>query len=149
MELRRGGKSLSSFAWKCWLTKTLNKQLRLGMPKNSRVRCRQACKDISFSTQSTKPGSSMEDFENASVRLIDTIKSYQDRVTIIISTRPHAWGAQADPAMLTRCLGLPNMTETANLESGTSDRYSFHEALEAYATQEASKKMHNPSPLFK
>lgn len=86
----------------------------------------------------------MADFEDAIIQLIDTIKSHQDRVTIIISTRPHAWQAQADPAMLSKRLALPSISETAEFESSSTDRYSFSELHEAYITPATKKESAQP-----
>lgn len=49
---------------------------------------------------------SPQDFERAILNFVDAIAPYKDRVGIFISTRPHAWQAYADRAMLESRLAL-------------------------------------------
>jgi hypothetical protein len=47
------------------------------------------------------------DFQVALANYFDAVEAHKDRITTIISTRPHAWQAYADRAILAARLGLP------------------------------------------
>ena len=47
------------------------------------------------------------DFQVALANYLDAVEAYKERTTTIISTRPHAWRAYADRALLAARLGLP------------------------------------------
>jgi hypothetical protein len=47
------------------------------------------------------------DFERAIMNLLEGIDAQKERVTVVVSTRPHAWQAYADKALLADLLGLP------------------------------------------
>ena len=52
------------------------------------------------------------DFEKAVRNFVDAVESYKARLTVVISTRPNAWQAQADRAMLKRWLSFPEEVES-------------------------------------
>ena len=56
------------------------------------------------------------DFEKAVRNFVDAVESYKARLTVVISTRPNAWQAQADRAMLKRWLSFPE--EVERVENG-------------------------------
>lgn len=141
IELRRAGEVAFFCRLEILADKSLKEAIEIGTAEELQIWAQGTVHGYFFldsvdEARLTKPAN----FENAIIHLVDTIKPYQDRVTIVISTRPHAWQAQADPAMLSRRLALPGTTETADLETGASDRFSLSEALETDPIQAPSKK---------
>ncbi len=65
----------------------------------------------------TNPGA----FERAIIHFVKAVESYKDRLTVVISTRPNAWLAQADPDMLKRRLAFPEETQTVSTDASASD----------------------------
>ena len=57
--------------------------------------------------------SSPRAFEKAIIHFAKVVKPYMCRSTVVISTRPNAWQAQADPDMLRKRLDLPEEIKTA------------------------------------
>lgn len=57
------------------------------------------------------------DFENAMIRFSEAIAPHKGRVTVVIASRPSAWQAQADRAMVARLLGLSPSSEKAAVPS--------------------------------
>ena len=53
-------------------------------------------------------------FEKAITHFAKVVKPYMHRSTVVISTRPNAWQAQADPDMLKRRLDLPEEVQVAS-----------------------------------
>ena len=53
-------------------------------------------------------------FEKAVIHFIKVAKPHMHRSTVVISTRPNAWQAQADPDMLKRRLALSEKVKTAS-----------------------------------
>lgn len=53
-------------------------------------------------------------FEKAVRHFAKVVKPHMHRSTVVISTRPNAWQAQADPDMLKRRLDLPEEVKTAS-----------------------------------
>jgi hypothetical protein len=47
------------------------------------------------------------DFERAIRNFLEGIEALKERVTVVVSTRPHAWQAYADKALLVELLALP------------------------------------------
>ena len=60
-------------------------------------------------------------FEGAIIHFVKAVESYKDRLTVVISTRPNAWLAQADPDMLKRRLAFPEETQTVSTDASASD----------------------------
>ena len=52
-------------------------------------------------------------FEKAVIHFARVVRPYMHRSTVVISTRPNAWQAQADPDMLKRRLDLPEEVKPA------------------------------------
>ena len=60
-------------------------------------------------------------FERAIIHFVKAVEPYKDRSTVVISTRPHAWLAQADRAMLKNWLAFPEETQTVSTDASASD----------------------------
>lgn len=58
-------------------------------------------------------------FEKAVIHFAKVARSYMHRSTVVISTRPNVWQAQADPAMLRRRLDLPEEEVKQTRDDGT------------------------------
>ena len=58
---------------------------------------------------------SPKDFEKAIIHFVKAVESYRDRLTVVISTRPNAWLAQADLAMIKMRLDFPKERKTVGL----------------------------------
>ena len=60
-------------------------------------------------------------FERAIIHFVKAVEPYKDRLTVVISTRPHAWLAQADRAMLKNWLAFPEETQTVSTDASDPD----------------------------
>ena len=69
--------------------------------------------------------SSPRAFEKAVIHFAKVVKPYMRRSTVVISTRPNAWQAQADPDMLKRRLDLPEEVKTARDETTGGKKKAF------------------------
>ena len=69
--------------------------------------------------------SSHRAFENAVIHFAKVVKPYMHRSTVVISTRPNAWQAQADPDMLRGRLALPEEVKPAGDETTGGEKNAF------------------------
>ncbi len=60
-------------------------------------------------------------FETAVIHFAKVVRHYMHRSTVVISTRPNAWQAQADPDMLKRRLALPEEVKPASNDTRNYD----------------------------
>ena len=64
-------------------------------------------------------------FEKAVIHFAKVVRSYMHRSTVVLSTRPNAWQAQADPDMLRRRLDLPEEVKTASDDTRNVEENAF------------------------
>lgn len=89
------------------------------------------------------------DFQSALAKYLDAVEVHRQRVTTILSTRPHSWQAYADRAMFAERLGLPppGTVSKAEITPGDEPIVSETASDEPDAGNEEGTRQDPPSPL--
>jgi hypothetical protein len=106
--LRAAGKAAFFVPLELLASRALERSLEIGTPDE--LRAWKVGKDQGYFFLDAADEAKLRDprdFERAIRNFLEGIEAHKERVAAVVSTRPHAWQAYADKALLAELLGLP------------------------------------------